>query len=550
MKHQARFDGPLTTALPAAGLVRVQWQSAVFRETLRRIDLLSLANEFPVTGIRVRVHRNQPFEFVAATLSPFLAYAGYSASLTYTDYADSLTSEDRSPADVEVVWLDFTRYRDPEALHGWLRERLANIRSYSSAPILLANSLQDGAAGRTFNASMAALAANLPGVHICDLTNVVLKLGSDFFDSRVQGIAGTKLSNAACLELSRMFGLVWIPSALSLRVKAILVDLDHSLYEGVLAEDGPAGLKLKEGHIALQNRLLEYRARGVFLGVVSRNVAEDVETLFQQRTDFPIRLEHFSTNSILFLDDNAGELWTVASELPEVRTLHAADPLETARALSLYPGLAGVPKTATDQLRVADLEAAGERTRVERDSAAPADYFRSLRVELTFLYNPGHLLRRLHEMSNKTNQFNTALLRLTEAQVAGRLNDPGAAVVAVALKDRLSDSGVVAALFTRWEGEDLVVDEAVISCRALGRQLESPIVTEAIRGVSQAAGRTPRAVRFYFVEGPRNQPARAWLEMCTGAKMQAGSQAEALWGDLKRQFRPPEDALSVHWENN
>jgi FkbH-like protein len=119
----------------------------------------------------------------------------------------------------------------------------------------------------------------------------------------------------------------------------------------------------------------------------------------------------------------------------------------------------------------------------------------------------------LHELSNKTNQFNTNLLRLSEAEILRRMENQDHRVVSVQLSDRLSESGIIGAVFGFVEGNELLIDEICISCRALGRQIESVFITEAIRGMT--VNDDISRVSVFFRSGPRNQPALNWLgEYC------------------------------------
>ncbi len=138
-------------------------------------------------------------------------------------------------------------------------------------------------------------------------------------------------------------------------------------------------------------------------------------------------------------------------------------------------------------------------------------------MQLTLAVDAVEDIGRLSELSGRTNQFNTGLLRLNEAQAASYVLDGGRCAVTVALRDRFSDSGVIAALFARREGSELVVDEIDVSCRALGRRLEPLIVAEAVARAAGALhpgnGPIPETtVRFAFRSGPRNEPARRCLE--------------------------------------
>jgi predicted enzyme involved in methoxymalonyl-ACP biosynthesis len=94
-------------------------------------------------------------------------------------------------------------------------------------------------------------------------------------------------------------------------------------------------------------------------------------------------------------------------------------------------------------------------------------------------------------------------------EIEQRLRQDSRNVVAVRLSDRLSDSGVVAALVGQLEGVVLRIEELSISCRALGRRLEDTLITRAL--TSMAEGRAVKQVRFDVASGPRNTPARDWL---------------------------------------
>jgi FkbH-like protein len=510
----------------------------IFGERLRRADLLALKPSWPLRPFRLRVLRNQPFEFVDSVLHAFLAYAGWRAQTSYSDYDDSLSLPAGPEADVVLVWLDFARFQlSADELAGWIDGRVASLRHATAAPVLITDwpATSDAAAG--FNTALRQIADRLPGVYVADQGAIARALGDGYLDRRAVRVAGMSLSDAACLETARQLGLGLLPAVLEPGIKAVAVDFDGTLYAGVLGEDGPGGLTVTAAHLDLQRQLLALRDRGVFLAGVTRNQPADLDRLFAERPDLALHREHFSSlvaswdakaeslrrvaqelrlnpDAFLLIDDNAGELASCAAAWPGLRCLHAADAAVTARALRCYPGLMRVKTTAADQLRVKDLAASAARERAQREDADPSAYLRSLQIELTFAVDARDHQQRLHELSLKTNQFNTGLLRLSPVDVARYIDEPGRHVVSIALRDRLSDSGLIGAVFSRLEGPRLIVDEVDISCRALGRGLEPLMIMEAVR---RGIGTNPvTAVTFAFQAGPRNAPARAWLEELAG----------------------------------
>jgi FkbH-like protein len=177
-----------------------------------------------------------------------------------------------------------------------------------------------------------------------------------------------------------------------------------------------------------------------------------------------------------------------------------------------------------DRLRAADLRAARERASVEHSAASAEDYLRSLDVRLEFFVGRRAPLARCAELCAKTNQFNLALSRMNEADIARRRDERASNVVAVRLADRLSDSGIVAVVVGRRAGSALHVDELCVSCRALGRRLEDAMVSQAL--LLMAGTDRPDTIVFAVRRGPRNEPARRWLSAYASASGDLGDSLE------------------------
>jgi FkbH-like protein len=364
------------------------------------------------------------------------------------------------------------------------------------------------------------------------------QLGQRFLDERMLRVSGSRLSDAASILIARELACRWIPAAVAPRLKAVALDLDDTLFAGVLGEDGPEGVVLTPGHRALHEYLLELRQSGLFLALVSRNEESDVQRLLSVRNDFPLRWEHFSArqihwgskaesleavaralqigmDAILYVDDNLGELATVADAHRDLCMAHAhADAWLTRRALEYFPGIWSHSDRGADALRVKDLDSNLERREILRQAATRTDYLRALQVSLVFRLNSRALLGRIHELSQKTNQFNLALKRFSEAEIERRVQNPDSKVVTIELADRFCDSGVIGALLVRNDPEAIVVEELCISCRALGRELEDIMVAKALETACPQWLHKPLV--FEQVAGPRNDPARQWLRRVAG----------------------------------
>jgi FkbH-like protein len=510
-----------------------QAQAVLFAARPSRLALQQL--ELDVSGLRVvriNVWRNQTIEPVIASTLPYLARARCAADFHLSDYDDTLMFSGHQSADIELLWLDSSRYLDRSLIGDWLQwliGRIKALRIANPAPIIVATWLHD--AGQW--AQLQTLADSVPAIYLADLDAVCKEAGVVLADPRSAVMAGTPVSKAAQLVLARKLACHWIPATIFPPLKVVVLDLDNTLHAGVLGEDGIQGVRLTPAHKALQHFIKSLRQRGVFIALLSRNEAIDVEALFAQRDDYPLRWDDFSVteiswgdkavgvnriakalrvaaDSILFVDDNPGELANVASQLPQVHTVYASsDADQTQRAIEYYPGLWRWKVEADDTKRVHDMKANAEREKVLTKMTDPSDYFRSLQVTLILRLDPMDQLSRLADLCSKTNQFNLAIRRFNQAEIAERLERSDACMASVQMKDRLSDSGVIAVIVAERSGERLVIEELCISCRAMGRQLEDTMILVAIREMPLFAGCSK--VVFHVRNGPRNQPALDWL---------------------------------------
>jgi FkbH-like protein len=547
-------------------LEKAAQQSALFAKSPRYTDLISLESPWPTTRVTVMVHRNQSFELVERVLKPFLAFAGVTADVSYSEYDDSLSFDGDSSADLEVVWLDFNRYSDsPNPLAHWLTQRIATLRTRSSGPILVCDDPADTDDARAFNDAFRMSAEAIPGVYVCEQSHIARSMWDSYVDPRSAAIAGSPLSRQATVLIAQSMGLRWIPAALGVPIKAVVLDLDNTLYTGVLSEDGVDGIVVTDEHRKLQLDLIELGRRGVFLAVASRNDPRDASELLSAGGPLEIHESDLAASvvswndkaegilalaerlrihpdSMLLVDDNAGELAHVVSET-DVRCLHATDPAATRRGLALFPGLFRFRISDEDAARVHDIQASTTRATELAGTTDEAAYRRALGARLRFRMSPGDLVERMHELSTKTNQFNTALHRFTAAEAAQYLGDPDRRVATIALADRLSDSGVVAAIFARRKSSVLHIDEIAISCRALGRQLEGTMILECVRRLLLELPSS--SVMVDWRRGPRNGPALDWLATSSSAPLVGDEGSAAIEGPSSAH-----DGVVIQWDGD
>lgn len=519
---------------------RFRAQEELFAPRPGRLALQRMKLDIPnPRRVSVNVWRNHAIEPVISLAGPFMAYGRWLADFRMSDYDDAMMFDGHAEADVELLWLDSGRYFADTGFSGWsdwLVSRLKVLRKATKAPIVIALWLKDG--GQC--ARLKEMTDALPAVYLADMGAVCMEAGVELLDPRSASVAGTPVGKSAQPMLARKLACHWLPAAVFPPVKALVLDIDNTLHAGILGEDGIFGVHLTRQHQAFQSYLKTLRQRGVFIALASRNERRDVEELFARRADYPLKLDDFSVtevswgekhaaikriadklriapDAVLFVDDNPGELASVAVCMPQVHTVFAhPDASITQRAVEFYPGLWRWKTGPDDSKRVRDLAANAEREELFVKSAGSDEYFCSLEISLINRFDPVEQLDRLSELCSKTNQFNLALRRFNQAELSWLIERDDACVASVQLKDRLSDSGVIAVIAAERSGEELAIEELCVSCRALGRRLEDTIILGAISGMPLFAGCS--RVVFRVQHGPRNQPALRWLSELFGLK--------------------------------
>jgi FkbH-like protein len=514
-------------------LKRFESETVLFAQHPVRLAVQRLFDN-PSGGQKVSVNlwRNHAFEPVASLIMPYAFFGRWQPDFRYSDYDDSLMFDHFAPADAELLWLDSTRYLQNSSFNNWLdwlTGRLRALRNMTNSPILIATWVEMP----THCESLQHVVDGMPAIYFCDLGATCTDATVKLLDSRTAEISGSPISPTAQTILARKLATQWLPAAVLPPIKAIALDLDNTLHAGVLGEDGIEGVTLSPEHLNLQEYLITLQKRGLFLVLVSRNEHADVKALFARRDDYPLKWEDFSAaeiswgdkaeailrianklrispDAVLFVDDNPGELSMVANQLPQLHTIYALhDASVTKRAIEYYPGVWRWKIQADDVIRVHDLKASEQREALLAVVSDPSDYFRSLEVSITFRVDPLDQISRLADLCNKTNQFNLALRRLKEAELADHCQHSNACVVSVQLSDRLSDSGVIAVIAGHRHDDILTIEELCVSCRALGRKLEDTIILGGIQQMPIFAG--CNQFGFKVEHAPRNQPALNWL---------------------------------------
>lgn len=510
-------------------------QDQLFAAQPSRMALQNIFNKRSesLSTLTVNVWRNHAFESVVSLAGAYEDYGNYSVKYRLSDYDNTLSFNNHQAADINLLWIDSSYYLNSlnfEDWLEWLNLRVLSLRAASNTPIIVATWTGD----KSNSEKLKEVLESIPSVYFADIEHACNEAGVVMLSQRTAAIAGTQISGLAQAILARKLACHWLPATVFPPIKAVALDLDNTLHAGALGEDGVDGVKLTSSHELLQIYIKSLQKKGIFIALVSRNEEGDVRELFMARKDYPLQWDDFSAtevswgaksdalvkianylnislDSILFVDDNPGELSDVTSDHPEVHSIYATiDALQTRRVLEYYPGLWRWRVDPDDEKRIKDMKANSERVALLNDAEVPNDYFKSLESKLIFRYNPVAQLDRLAALCGKTNQFNLAMKRFTQAELSEIMMKSNSCVISVQMLDRLSDSGVIAVIVAESKSDQLVIRELCISCRAMGRNLEDVIILESLRQ-APIFNDALDSILWEVKIGPRNQPAVNWL---------------------------------------
>ena len=347
-----------------------------------------------------------------------------------------------------------------------------------------------------------ALTADLPqGVSFVDANAVAAAIGEEYWSASEwhtakqypSAVALPRLADAICAHAA---------AALGLSAKVLAVDLDNTLWGGVIGEDLLAGIRIGpstpegEGYRELQQYLKEFQQRGVLLAVCSKNNLADAELPFLRhddmllkRDDFaafvanwddkPANLEHIANElslgleSFVFLDDNPLERALVRSRLPQVTVPECGEsPWEMLAALRRGLYFEAVTLTEEDRLRHAGYR--GNAARAAAAETAPSLESFLSGLEMAARHGPvdAETLPRVAQLINKTNQFNLTIRRYTEDQVRAMASSPDWWCRWFRLADRFGDHGLIGVILAEKGPSQWRIDTWLMSCRVLGRRME------------------------------------------------------------------------------
>lgn len=375
--------------------------------------------------------------------------------------------------------------------------------------------------------------------HVVDHAALIAREGlRNLTDARYEAAAQMYFSPSGSRAVARCW--LRVLRALSRPpAKVLVVDLDNTLWRGILGEDGFEGLEMGPAgagwpHRNLQQSLLHLKANGILLAVCSKNNPDEALKVLSEHPDCLVRPADFSAieigweaksagirriaerlrlgvDSFVFLDDSPFERAEVSEALPAVTVLDfPADPTSLVTLLADCPAFDAVRVTSEDRERAASYVAEARRQELERAATSPEDFFRSLGIRLRLFRAETGQFDRLHQLIHKTNQFNLTAERLTAEQFRSLWDREDTLVIGMRVSDTFGDSGIVGLAIVQGFGtKTLTVSTFLLSCRVIGRTVENAFLSWL---VERALAHGASEVRLNFRPTARNEVAHEFLK--------------------------------------
>jgi FkbH-like protein len=426
------------------------------------------------------------------------------------------------------------------------------------------------------NRRIRSLAQDHRGVYTLDYQALVARHGQEsWYDERKWIAVRLPIAAAHLPRLAREWLRYLHP--LSGRIaKVAVVDLDNTLWGGVVGEDGLTGIRLDGEHPGaayrtLQRALMDLTRRGILLAIASKNNSADAVEVLEQHPGMLLRSRDFSAmrinwnektqslreiaaelnvgvDSLAFVDDNPVERRRVRTELPEVMVIDLPeDPWQYAAQVRDCPFFERLSLSEEDRHRSEYYAADKQRVALETSCVTREDFLRSLEQVVEITPVTSSTVARVAQLTQKTNQFNLTTRRYNEQQIAELAGHPDCQVLAIRVTDRYSDNGLVGVAVTRSAGETCEIDTFLLSCRVIGRGVETALLAH-LAGLARRRGQA--RLEGFFLPTKKNAPAREFYsshgfelirEEPQGTLWSLGLDAAApVWPDWIERLAPAE----------
>ena len=375
-------------------------------------------------------------------------------------------------------------------------------------------------------------------IYVYDINGFISKHGQEnVFDFQQYFFGDVKISLSYIPVLANDL-LGYIKPTLGLNKKCIVLDLDNTLWGGIVGEDGFNKIKLGpqppgNAYVEFQKYLLALHERGIILAVNSKNNLEDAIQVIKEHPNMILREKHFAclkinwndkvTNlkniakelnigldSIVFLDDDQVNRDFVRETLPEVLTVELPkDPSLYVSTLTELNDFDTMKITEEDKQRGKMYTQQRKRVESEKNSASFEEYLKQLNIKIHIKKADEFTIPRISQLTLKTNQFNLTTKRYQEEDIKTFSQDKKKIVGCAQVEDKFGDNGITSVFIIKKDNEEeWIIDTFLLSCRIIGRGVEEGILDYII---NEARKNNIKRIIGNFIPTKKNKPSESFL---------------------------------------
>lgn len=385
---------------------------------------------------------------------------------------------------------------------------------------------------RKLNYELMNLSQEIPNLYICDISAIQSKLGRDrMFSPNVYTSTEMVLSiDSLPYVASRIIDII---SALKGQFKKCLIlDLDNTLWGGVIGDDGLEGIQLGHG-LGIGKAFTEFqlwvkklKQRGIIICIASKNNEETAKEPFDHHPDMILHLDDIAVfqanwetkvdnirtiqkilnigfDSMVFIDDNPFERNIVREnidgitvpELPE----DPAEYLEYIYSLNLFETAS---YSVADKDRTKQYQTEAKRVTLAKTFENEGDFLKSLNMVSEVSKFNKFNTPRIAQLSQRSNQFNLRTIRYTDEEVARMGSDPDVIDLSFTLEDKFGDNGLICVIILKKKDEETAfIDTWFMSCRVLKRGMENFTLNSIVEKVKEAGY---KRIEAEYIPTPKN----------------------------------------------
>lgn len=297
----------------------------------------------------------------------------------------------------------------------------------------------------------------------------------------------------------------YLISAIGKVKKCIILDLDNTLWGGILGEEGFDRIALGNDYPGscyrdFQRELLKLYHRGVLLAINSKNNEEEVFEVIDKHPNMVLKRKHFAAyrinwndkatnleeiaqelnigiDSMIFIDDNSRECELIRQMHPECTVIELPKKVyNIPRTIQSLCNIENINITEEDKKKGEIYQSQVERKKIQKTISNLEDYLKSLEIEVSIKEADDYSVPRIAQLTQKTNQMNLTTRRYSESNIRYFMESPFSQVYYVSVKDRLGDQGIVGVIILKIEEDKCMIDTFLLSCRVLGLTIEQSML--------------------------------------------------------------------------